>query len=368
MPNLPEQGRWILVRVKEGAYDFAPVRLSEHQGPDYGHIVPVEPVRDPSGKIGIVDPNNKLVDARLRATVRNLSRMWSIDALGKAVDVLVEAIEKGLDTRRPQPKDEKAETFFEAIKKAAWQEIETKYHAAELEHLVHRVLACIYEGGRVEHWGGVGEKGADLIVYTRDPLGLEYKIGVQVKRFGGVHDDIHALRQIEQAKEHHRIDAGVIVTTAVETSDAFEEKRAELESTLGIDIRVITRDELIELVMKHSGTARIVDGRAIADLLRASPQSDTLQEHTPVTDRVYEEIERLVEVEGHPSSFGVWHQNRGGGSHLIHIEVSGAMTEATVRAVETRLRRLIPSATSERIEVNVAAATTTIKAVVQVPS
>jgi hypothetical protein len=255
LPNIPDQGRWVLARVS-GPYSYAIADDPSLEGPDYGHIVPVTPIRGKDGAIAVVEPDNEHVDARLRATMRNLSRMWSIDALGHAVEDLLAAIEGGADTQTPEPNAQKIESLFEALRNAAWTNIRAKYKGAELEQLVLPLFKRIYRDGRVEHWGGAGEKGADLIVFTQDPLGLEYKIAVQVKHHDGVHDDTHALEQIKEAREAHRVDAGVVVTTALETSKAFDERRAALEVELGIDIRVIPRDELVELLMTYLGGNR----------------------------------------------------------------------------------------------------------------
>lgn len=257
VPNLPEQGRWVIARVA-GAYKFEPVAPVAGAPADYGHVVPVAPVRRADGKVAVFDPDNAHVDARLRATMRNLSRMWSIDALGAAVEKLVAAAEGGVDTAAIQPAAEKLDSIFTAMRAAAWREVQARYHGAQFEQLVQRLFERIYDQGRVEHWGGAGEHGADLIVFTQDPLGLEFKIAVQVKLHDGTDDDTHALEQIKGARAHHRVDAGVVVTTATETSARFEERRAALESELGIDIRVITRDGFTEMVMAHLGRAATV--------------------------------------------------------------------------------------------------------------
>jgi len=351
VPNLPDQGKWILARVT-GRYEYAPVVAPGREGPDYGHVVAVEPIRTPGRKVGIVEAENTHVDARLRATMRNLSRMWSIDALGAPVEALVHAIESGKDILTPDPETQKAEGFFTAVREAAWKHIQTKYKGSELEHLVHRLFVCIYENGRVEPWGGAGEKGTDLIIYTRDPLGLEYKIAVQIKQNDGQHEDCRALAQIEQAKELHRIDAGIIVTTAEGTTAAFDDKCSILEGKLGIDLRVITRGELIELVMKHLGKAQWMLREALTDLLRASTPSAELREHTPVTDRIWNELQRLPELERQIVGTRIAHQNRGNSSHLVHIELPrdllAPILEPISQTIITTLRRLVPTAKYQR--------------------
>jgi len=67
----------------------------------------------------------------------------------------------------------------------------------------------------------------------------------------GVDDDLHSLEQIRLAREHHKVDAGIVVTTADEISPRFEERRAALESELHIDVRVIMKRELLQLVLRH---------------------------------------------------------------------------------------------------------------------
>ncbi|MDI1436469.1 restriction endonuclease [Polyangium sorediatum] len=351
LPNLLDQGRWALARVK-GAYEYAPIVAPGREGPDYGHIIAVDPIRTPAGKVASVEAENTHVDAELRATMRNPSRMWSIDALGSTVEALVHAIESGKDTWTPDPETQKAEGFFTAVRDAAWKHILTKYKGNELAHLVHHLFMCIYEGGRVEHWGGAGERGTDLIVYTRDPLGLEYKVAVQIKQNDGLHDDERTLSQIEQAKELHKIDAGVIVTTAEVTSNGFEEKCAALEGRLGIDIRVIARGELIELVMKYLGKARMTVREALIDLLRGSTPTPEPREHTAVTDRIYDELQRLPELERQIAGTKVAHQNRGSGIHLIRVELPqemiGAVVEPIAQSIVSCLRRMVPSAKCQR--------------------
>lgn len=185
--------------------------------------------------------------------MRNLSRMWSVDSLGPEVDKLIDVIKSGADTTTVQPAIEKLNSFLQAMHAAVWENVRTRYKGAEFEHLVHRLFEQIYRDGTVQHWGGAGEKGADLIVFTRDALGLEYKIAVQVKLHEGTDDDLHSLEQLKQARLSHKVDAAVVVTTAVKTSRRFEECRAATEAELGIDIRVITRDEFTKLVMTHLG-------------------------------------------------------------------------------------------------------------------
>lgn len=251
LPNLPTQGRWVLCRVTGGYHFEISDRRNDDDVFDYGHIVEVEAVRDAAGGIAIVEADNQVVDARLRSSMRNLSRTWSVDALGAQVEDILAAIEHGLDTTVAQPGAHKLEQMLDEVRKSASTAMRKRYRAAELEQLVSVLLQKIYPHGRVEHWGGPSEAGADLIVYAADALGLEYKIAVQVKCFDGLIGDVAALEQIKTARLQHKVDAGVVLTTATELTLEFAQRRDVLEAELAIDIKVILLDEFIGLLLQH---------------------------------------------------------------------------------------------------------------------
>ena len=354
IPNLPEMGRWIVARVSGTPYAFAPIVARGREGADYGHVVAVEAVRGPNGKIGVVEPENAHVDPVLRTSIRRVSRLASIDSVGTSVDALIAAIESGKDTATPEPEAQKAAQFFGAVREAAWKHIQLKYRSGELEHLVRRLFACVYDGARVERWGGASERGTDLLVFTRDHLGLEYKIAVQLKHHDGIHEDRRTLEQMELARELYSVDAGIIMTTAEGVSDVFEEKRAALEGKLGIDLHVIARDEFVELVMKHLGKLQMMLRESLIDIMRATAQTPQLREHTPVTDRVFQELQHLPDLDGHIAATKVFHQNRGGGIHLVRIELPRNMLQAVIEPVSNSIvvyvRRLIPDARCQRVK------------------
>ena len=248
LPNLPAQGRWLLARVT-GPYRFE----YPPQRHEYAHVVPVEVVRDRHGEPAVIEADNKHVHARLRASMRNMSRSWALDGHAAAIDGLLVVIQEGADTLQPELAEQKIASVMTAIRDAAWTAIVQRYHGAEFEDLVRRLFVSLYPSGRVEHWGGPGENGADLIVYHQDVLGIEYKIAVQVKLHSGTEWSSHALEQIRTARRVHRVDAGVIVTTATTCSEQFGRDRELLEAELGIDVKLVLQGELVGLLVKHVG-------------------------------------------------------------------------------------------------------------------
>ncbi|WP_437876119.1 hypothetical protein [Sorangium sp. So ce513] len=79
-----------------------------------------------------------------------------------------------------------------------------------------------------------------------------------------------------------------------------------------------------------------------------------LLESTPMTDRVYEELQRIPMSEVQRAGLRVFHQNRGGGVHLIHVELPGEAAEGTAdqaaRDVAAYLVRLAPQARGRQTE------------------
>ena len=73
-----------------------------------------------------------------------------------------------------------------------------------------------------------------------------------------------------------------------------------------------------------------------------------------MTDRVFQELQHLPDLDGHMAATKVFHQNRGGGQHLLRIELPREMLQAVVDAVShgivVYVRRLIPDARCQRIK------------------
>ena len=250
-PNLPEPGRWIIARVS-GDYTF-----DDGNGQDYRHVLPVTPVRGGDGNIAVIDPSAPMVDARLRGTMRTMSRMWSVDHLANAIDSLLAAVEAGADVSVGQTREDRRHAFLAdvhgKIGEATWAVLERSYRGAEFEHLLVPLLEDVYGPGNVEQHGGAGEHGADLLVTLRGPLGLRFKVAVQAKLYDGTHYDLHSVEQLRWAYDHHQVQAGVVLTTATETSPEFEAELKKLHEDLGIDVQVWTRDDFLRLLLSHLG-------------------------------------------------------------------------------------------------------------------
>jgi hypothetical protein len=85
LPNLSEAGSFLVAQVA-GPYYYEWLSLPEENdidglGKDYGHVLPVRLITEH----GV----NKIVDARIRSTLKAQRRMWNVDACGDALERLV---------------------------------------------------------------------------------------------------------------------------------------------------------------------------------------------------------------------------------------------------------------------------------------
>lgn len=252
VPNLPHPRRWIMARVS-GAYAFDK-GLAKGDGREYRHVLPVEPFRTKAGEIAVIHPNHPLVDARLRGTMRSMSRIWSIDRMAASVEALISAVEAGTDLSTGQTKEERREGFFDEaradVDEATWKLLQKRFRGAEFENLLVPLLENVYGEGSVDETGGPSEHGIDLRVRASGPMGLMFTVGVQVKLYDGILADLQPIDQLRRAHEHHKIHAGVVLTTAREVSEEFEAKARELSDELGMDVQIWKREDFVRLLMR----------------------------------------------------------------------------------------------------------------------
>lgn len=242
LPHLPELGRWSVVEVQDNGYDFS---IDPDVG-DYGHIRNVR-VLNPKP----IHPNSELVSARLRGTMRSQLRLWNVDHLQEDITHLLEALKQGRAVDVPATEEERLNTVNQRLRATLWAELRRNYRGQEFERPVKRLLEVVY-GGAVEARGGPREHGADLLCQFTDPLGITYRVAVQVKMWEGKAHLDEALKQIREAYESYdNVAAGVILTTADEIDESTEIGRNQLQAELGIPIRVTALEETLDLFLAH---------------------------------------------------------------------------------------------------------------------
>ena len=127
----------------------------------------------------------------------------------------------------------------------------------KLEDFMAKVFEKIPTVVEVEKNGyGYGtDHGADLIVKTRTSLGylfFENTIIVQVKSFEGTHSDLRAVDQIKEGIREYDGTAGMIITTAKETSKELKSEVQKASEELDMDIALLDATDVARFIIKHA--------------------------------------------------------------------------------------------------------------------
>ena len=261
LPKLPENSLFSLVEVT-GSYYFEIFDKSE----DHGHVLPVK-LLTPKG----INKFNESVDARIRSTLRAQNRLWSVDSYKDYIHSLIDFIAKGRDLTTTISGPARLNSAWEIALANAKEllheklssELDARFRAAEWEEPIVIALNNLYPGLDVNWTAGAGEMGADVVVQIPNLFdnGLPWLILIQIANYSG---QIGAgkLVQIEQAYNSYskqgKVLTGVIMTTAESASQDFDQKKIELETKLGIPIKLICRKELID-IMTEGLSARITE-------------------------------------------------------------------------------------------------------------
>jgi len=250
-PKLPAVGSWSVSRIV-GDYDFT----IPDRG-DYGHLRPVE-------LLGTVeDTNVDFVDARLRETMRCRLSMWNIDRLGPCVDRLVNALREGKPGRR-QEAEEVLRNAVERLQGTLWDAFREAFEGKRFEGPCVLLLKRLFGADNVEYTAGPTERGADAVCTYQDPLGCTHTVVVQVKMWEHEAYSLVPFEQIREAVENYpNVTSGVVLTTTHGSGAEFDEARERTEQELGIPLRVIHREELLQLFLRH-----------LPDMLVGDPAAD----------------------------------------------------------------------------------------------
>jgi len=183
-------------------------------------------------------------------------RIFSLDSHKGAVDLLLTAIVQGVDVSTPSLHADRVRALRDDVTASTMDRLRARFSPEQLEHLVGDVLADSYESANfdieVEHRGGRGEHGADLLVSLTDPVGLIHKIAVQVKMFEKELAGVRGLDQLAEAREWYGTVNGLLVTTAETVSEDVNRRHRELTDE-GMNIKIITRADLLQHMVRFLG-------------------------------------------------------------------------------------------------------------------
>lgn len=244
LPNLPEQGRWLVAEVADDEYRY---EIPREIG-DYGHVRNVRLLNRDSP----VNPYDEAVSARLRGTMRVRRRLWNIDRHEADVRALLRALGEGRSLDRPQSGEERLESAKDALKTHLWQQLQRRFRGEEFEGPCGSLLELLYD--EVERTAGPGERGADFVCSFSDGLGVPHNVAVQVKMWTDeLGDDLAGpIEQVKRAYLHYpEITSAVIITTLERVGSRAARDVERLGEELGVPVRVVLRDDLLDLFLRH---------------------------------------------------------------------------------------------------------------------
>ena len=261
LPNLPQYSLFCIATVVDNYY-FEILKVSPEEdinkiGGDYGHVLPIS-LMTPEG----INKYAGSVDASIRSTLRTASRMWNVNSHKGSIDKLISSIKNGADLVTPIRGIERLDNAWEkslqqareTLHKSLKEQLNQNFQAAEWEKPIARILKNLYPSPIEVKWtGGPKEGGADIIITIPNMFQKDFPwiIVIQIKHYS---EDIgpRVLEQIEAAyikySQSGKVLVGIILTTAERESPDFRVKREECEHKLGIPIKVILSDKLMEIL------------------------------------------------------------------------------------------------------------------------
>ncbi len=260
VPNLPQQGKFIVAEIKD-EYAYDPLKLSEEQNingldQDYGHVLPVRLLTEKG-----INKYNLNVDAGIRKTLKAQGRMWNLDKYGPQLASLVEMYANGEDLASAASGEARLQTAWEkavsiatdALKKELEPALDSHFQAAEWEEPIKLMFERLYPGANVEWVAGSSEQGADVVVKLRNPFddGSPWLMVIQVKNYQN-EIGTSVLGQLKQAHERYSRDGKVlclaVITTAKTKAQDWTEKAGKLSKELGVPIELLLHEKTLEII------------------------------------------------------------------------------------------------------------------------
>lgn len=264
LPNLPDPGTFSLCRIS-GAYSFEPIRI-EAGFYDCGHIRAAQLIPGCEA----IKNDNAAVAPGIQRTLRCQSRLWRIDHLQEGVNKILAAAERGenleaggagvrltrlLREIRYSLREAQREARDRIRPQITIQQLRDIERAAQLEEVLVQALQSRFPSPVViDHTGGAGEMGADIVIRIPDLFDLEEEklILVQLKDHEGV-SDAHGLKQLETAISYYgkgptpqgRVIEAVYATLADGFTPDTEKRAMSLQKESGVSVRLINGPTLI---------------------------------------------------------------------------------------------------------------------------
>lgn len=244
--NTPSLGKCTIACITGGYY-------WKWENDDFNHRFSIDP-----GSISVFDRNDAIVHPALRARLKLRGRWWRI-YLKEEFEKLLEALKQG-KTGAQYTTETNFKYLAEAIKQFM-PEITKKIHHTHPNFSLGRLIAEVMENipnvNKVNFNDGAGDCGADIVVIYEEgfpiPGMLQQKTCVvQVKSYEGQHWSTRAVEDIERAFAHYpNADMGLIVSTASESTELFENAVDSLSNKINKPIGILIGADVATFVLKY---------------------------------------------------------------------------------------------------------------------
>ena len=232
--NMPEWGQCTVVQI-DGEYDYDDEPWDPDREDDFRHRLPCHFVAQ-------FDRNDDVVHPILSQRLKLQGARYRI-GLHREFEELLRRLASG--EKGTNPNDEIRNIVGGSLR-AISEEIYRHFPRKNLEDFVAHLLKS--QPNIKEVRKGPDRNGADLEVDIEVPIGpvsLKFCCAVQVKAYTGAMDYTRAIRDIEKAlASDPRYDCGLIVTTASEYTQQFEQALNELRDRCKKPVEVLLGSDL----------------------------------------------------------------------------------------------------------------------------
>jgi hypothetical protein len=244
--NVPTRGHCTLARVTKPYY----WRWADD---DFNHRFGVNPA-----SVQSFNRNDDVVHPALSARLKLQSRWWRI-YMKEEFESLLENLKAG-NAGKPFSAQQNLQQLSLEIKPLLVEitkRIQHRHPNSALEPLIFEVLKAVPGVKEVEHRGGAGDKGADIVAVLERSHPLTGDLEqttyvVQVKSFVGEHCDTQAVRDIRRAFDAYPdAQAGLVVSTAERSSTKLDKAIEELRVETGKEVTLLIGDDVARFILRY---------------------------------------------------------------------------------------------------------------------
>ena len=245
--NMPEYGKCVTVQTKvEYSFDDG---VDCSWGKDFNNYFPID--KDSIIEFNRNNPN--IISSVNLAPRRRAQRVLEVGDFLKSIENLKEG--KFDDTKKSDKSIVHLQEKINSLLPQVTSHIQEMNKSKEFERFLHRIFENMPNTISIQNgFGWRTDNGADLIVEFQNPIigvNVTTKLVVQAKSYSEHHFDTKAIDQIVTGIKKYNADAGLLITTAIET-EKLEEYIREKSEEIGKTIDLIAGVDVAKFVLRYA--------------------------------------------------------------------------------------------------------------------